>query len=141
MSFAAQPAVFSTQNQQLPEVGKVFTFQGRTLEPYSYGRDALFSRLTFGDASLTGRAAAVLTIYICTVPEKRCVAIRRQEDIDNFHLECAKWADALGVHPGANYNEAAVSELLAVYDEIFKDVKKVEGIAPKIVPGAAPGNE
>lgn len=123
----------------MPALGKVFTFQGRKLEPFSSAREALYVRMTFGARSI-GECAMML-IYICTQSAAKCVTVCGEREEVAFRLAQAEWSDAVGwMHQDREKRVAIRKEAEAIYSEITGDVSASGSVEPDLKGGTS-GNE
>lgn len=113
-------------------LGKVFTFNGKTLEPYSSAREELVQRLSF--YRMTRQEAAGLLVFVCSQPVAKCVMVRSDAQVAAFLLEKAAWLDSIGWQDSAEL----LAEAMTVYLEITCDIEELAKLQPKVKGGGKP---
>jgi hypothetical protein len=85
------------------ELGVVHTFNGKTLEPFSFARQSAFQRLRIGSDSPL--ESATMLVFLCLQTPARIDRARGEEGCAAFRLACSEWADANKI--GVAYTDAA----------------------------------
>jgi hypothetical protein len=120
-------------------LGKVFTWDGAALEPFSFNRQAALQRLGVirADGHQSNYEAAVALLILCQTPDAKVVTIRG-DSIPAFLLKCGEWAVNNGIG-AARVQNAKTKELLALFDSIMEDLDQASEIGPDITnaPGKA----
>lgn len=125
--------------QQMPALGKVYTFQGKTLQPFSSARYDLHNRLTF-ESHTRGEGAALL-VYICLQSKERCVTIRGEKEVERFRVEFFEWLDTVGwLDRDPVKREGIATEMLTIYRDVRRDIGIVEAVEPDVKGTGTPGN-
>jgi hypothetical protein len=120
-------------------LGKVFTWDGVPMEPFSFNRQAALQRLGVirVDGHQSNYEAAVALLILCQTPDAKVVAIRG-DTIPAFLLKCGEWAEKNGIGAARGQN-AKTKELLALFDSIMEDLDQASEVGPNITdaPGKA----
>jgi hypothetical protein len=109
------------------DMGRVFTFAGITLKPYSTAREQAFWRI--GQGNEYEKEDAIYLVYICTLSPVECCAIRGAE-INKYRADAMEWLDDLERKAKKNL----IGEVIQLHKEIKKDrddARSIEPDAPK----------
>ena len=109
------------------DMGRVFTFAGITLKPYSTAREQAFWRI--GQGNEYEKEDAIYLVYICTLSPVECSGIRG-EKLDKYRADAMEWLDLLERQTKKNL----IGEAIQLHKEIKKDredARSVEPDAPK----------
>lgn len=105
------------------DMGRVFTFAGITLKPYSTAREACFERM--GEGNLMYKEDAIYHIYICTLGHVECSAIR-SDFLNKARAAAMEWFDVIESKSGKNL----IPEIMTLSQEILNDRKAARSIEP-----------
>ncbi len=89
---------FEAQREELIETAaerESFYWQGKKLEPFSFGRQAAAQRIGAEGASTIENA--VLLVYLCTLTPNEIDRVRGEDEIKAFRARMNEWADSQGV--------------------------------------------
>lgn len=104
------------------DMGRVFTFAGITLKPFSFNRRVTFFRVRTEDISVI--ESAILKLFICTQSPAQCDAARG-DAASVFRVNAMEWAEKLGIDSAARTKEA-----MEVSDAIDKDLADALSVEP-----------
>jgi hypothetical protein len=126
------------------DVGRVFEWGGKRLEPFSAGRHMALQRLgiqTYEETGDSQMEIAAAVVRLCQM-DARDVALLRGERAKQFLVELAKWMDSenIGLGNKAGRQERK-QELFRVYGEIMADLYDAQAMAPEPEKGTPGGKE
>lgn len=120
-----------------PEMSRVYSWDGKEIQPFSYGRQTAFQRC--GVVGGSGMEAAVVLVKLCTMSAKDVSAIRG-DAVEPFLRACEEWAELNGIGLGTG-RKAKTEAIVKIYNDILNDLYEAEKIAPESPDTApAPGN-
>jgi hypothetical protein len=118
------------------EIGRIYEWNGKPLQPFSVGRHCALQRLKVVGGSVLESAATL--VRLCELSPAEVSAIRGDE-CDRFLSDLEAWMDANGVGLGAARKEKT-EKLVALYDQIIGDLYDAESITTEKTGTSPPGN-
>ena len=82
----------STPAATSQDMGRVFTFAGIALKPFSFNRRVTFFRVRTDDISVI--ESAILKLFICTQSPAQCDSARG-DAASAFRVKAMQWAESL----------------------------------------------
>jgi len=113
------------------DMGRVFTFAGITLKPFSFNRRVTFFRVRTDDISVI--ESAILKLFICTQSPAQCDSARG-DAASAFRVKAMEWAEKLGIDSAARTKEA-----METSDAIDKDLADALSVEPDTKGGSGNG--
>jgi len=112
------------------ELGRIFTFNGKTLNPMSWHHTFAYWRIA--SDKMSALESACILVWLLQRDGKAANAIRGDEAEEKARMEAIEWASKAGLGRG-DFNE----RILAVAKEINEDREQAESVEPA---GGVSGN-
>jgi hypothetical protein len=113
-------------------MGRVFTFAGITLKPFSTARMTTYWRISTGDISVL--ESAIYKVFICTQTPAQCDAAR-DAGATTFRVSAMDWFEKL-----TQGSPARTKELLGCAEAIDKDLIDARSVEPDVKGSSGPND-